>query len=506
MNWTLLGEGTRIAGGWELTPVSLPAEGTLRARGWATGGRYNSSTWYVESYRGGPLVLTQPLSRIVDFAAEVAFEVVAKGSEPLAYQWWFDGTPLEDDGRISGSHAARLMLTAVSGADAGNYSVRVSNASAEVTSTTASLTVAEPLITGQPTSQTGGLGGEARFEVVAVGSAPLRYQWWKDGMELPGETEATLLLSDLTEGDAGEYAAIVTTDYGAAASQPATLTVANPPMIIVQPAHQRTEPGGSLAFEVLAVGAQPLGYQWWKDGEPLVGETASSLELGNVQVADAGWYQVSVANAAGEVLSDAVALSVNTVTRDLSFRPNASGAGIRLPHAIGLDREGNVLVGAAESATHSLVRIHPDGTLDDRFDPNPDRSVTCLAIQSDGRIVLGGLFKNLCSEPRIGLGRIFSEGGWIAASFRASRISGSGMCPQWRGRRTAGSWWRVFHFRGNVPRQNLARLNADGSLDLEFDPGLPGSSTASPSKWTVASSWGHLSVRSAVRAGKAWRA
>ncbi len=47
-NWTNLGAGSRIPGGWELTGASLPATGTLRARGFLTGGQYNGSTWFVE--------------------------------------------------------------------------------------------------------------------------------------------------------------------------------------------------------------------------------------------------------------------------------------------------------------------------------------------------------------------------------------------------------------------------------------------------------------------------
>jgi uncharacterized delta-60 repeat protein len=48
-DWSLLGEGTRIAGGWQLTGLSLPRNANLRARGYATGGEENGSAWFVES-------------------------------------------------------------------------------------------------------------------------------------------------------------------------------------------------------------------------------------------------------------------------------------------------------------------------------------------------------------------------------------------------------------------------------------------------------------------------
>jgi hypothetical protein len=48
-NWTTVGAGFRVSGGWQLTGLSLPANTLLRARGFATGAYYQGSGWYVES-------------------------------------------------------------------------------------------------------------------------------------------------------------------------------------------------------------------------------------------------------------------------------------------------------------------------------------------------------------------------------------------------------------------------------------------------------------------------
>ena len=48
-SWNLLGYGARIAGGWELTGLSLPLHGLVRARGTACGGYLNSSSGLVET-------------------------------------------------------------------------------------------------------------------------------------------------------------------------------------------------------------------------------------------------------------------------------------------------------------------------------------------------------------------------------------------------------------------------------------------------------------------------
>jgi hypothetical protein len=48
-NWTSLGAGSRITGGWGLSGLSLSANSWIRARGFTTGGYYTSSGWFVES-------------------------------------------------------------------------------------------------------------------------------------------------------------------------------------------------------------------------------------------------------------------------------------------------------------------------------------------------------------------------------------------------------------------------------------------------------------------------
>ncbi|HSH16920.1 MAG TPA: immunoglobulin domain-containing protein, partial [Verrucomicrobiae bacterium] len=82
-----------------------------------------------------------------------------------------------------------------------------------------------PSITGQPQSQIVGLGDNATFTVSAVGSAPLSYQWFFDGIDIPGANAATLTFP-VTSGDqAGAYTVEVSNATGSETSAPATLTV-----------------------------------------------------------------------------------------------------------------------------------------------------------------------------------------------------------------------------------------------------------------------------------------
>ncbi len=80
--------------------------------------------------------------------------------------------------------------------------------------------------------------------------------------------------------------------------------------------------------------------------------------------------------------------------------------------------------GASRTTRNRIARVNADGTLDASFDPNANSPVFSVAVQADGKVLLGGVFKRL--QPN------------GAAS--------------------------------STTRNNIARVNADGTLDTSFDP------------------------------------
>lgn len=82
-----------------------------------------------------------------------------------------------------------------------------------------------PTIITQPATQTVATGGTASFEVVATGSAPLRYQWRFNAVAIPGATNAGFSLTSARPGDAGAYSVVVSNAAGTATSLVASLTV-----------------------------------------------------------------------------------------------------------------------------------------------------------------------------------------------------------------------------------------------------------------------------------------
>ena len=158
-------------------------------------------------------ITTQPQSQTVAVGGNTSFSVTASGATPISYQWQLGGAA------ITGATNTTLSLTNVQAAQAGNYTVIVTNSVASVTSTTAVLTVAgSPAIVAQPASQSVVAGANVSFNVTASGAPPLIYQWQFNGTAIAGATGSNLALAGVEPANAGNYTVIVTNSAGSATS------------------------------------------------------------------------------------------------------------------------------------------------------------------------------------------------------------------------------------------------------------------------------------------------
>jgi uncharacterized delta-60 repeat protein len=87
-------------------------------------------------------------------------------------------------------------------------------------------TFTRPVITTQPTAQSGSVGDSIVLSVVASGETPLQYFWFKDGVIVPRANSATLRLDNVQSSAAGLYTVIVRNAAGDTTSQGARVTVA----------------------------------------------------------------------------------------------------------------------------------------------------------------------------------------------------------------------------------------------------------------------------------------
>jgi hypothetical protein len=82
-----------------------------------------------------------------------------------------------------------------------------------------------PVITGQPSDLTVGVGATGTFTVTASGTGPLLYQWRFNGANIAGATNATLVIPSVTATNQGLYTVLVSNGAGASLSAGANLTV-----------------------------------------------------------------------------------------------------------------------------------------------------------------------------------------------------------------------------------------------------------------------------------------
>jgi hypothetical protein len=145
-------------------------------------------------------ITTQPESVTILESNTITFSVVAQGTQPLQYQWYFE------DQALLGQIRPTLTLSNVILANDGNYHVVVSDASGSLPSDMARLTVLVPLgIRTQPHTVTTAVGSNAMFSAIAAGVGPLTFQWFFDGAPLPGATSSNLVIANARFTSAGRY-------------------------------------------------------------------------------------------------------------------------------------------------------------------------------------------------------------------------------------------------------------------------------------------------------------
>src|SRR5258706_145144 len=114
-----------------------------------------------------------------------------------------------------------------------------------------------------------------------------------------------------------------------------------------------------------------------------------------------GGFTALAPNGGGTVTRNHIARLNPDGTLDASFDPNANS----FVFSIAVQDDGKILIGGFFTALsqngggpverHSIPRLNPDGTPDASFDPNADSCVYSIAVQADGKILIGGGFNGL---------------------------------------------------------------------------------------------------------------
>jgi uncharacterized delta-60 repeat protein len=425
-SWTLLGSGTRVSGGWQLTGLSLPPDGYIRARGRNTGGKYNGSSGLVQqvlAFGSVPhLAVYQGGNAITNGAGTVDFGTLFPGqlaSPPI-------------DFTISNSGPATLVLGSVttSGDAAADYIVDVNGMAPSLdagASTTVQVTF-RPVQDGLRRATlhiTSNDGNEAPFEAMLTGTKVML-----DSSFNPNANNTVFSVAVQPDGKiliGGSFTNLSGTPHNRIARLNADGTV-----------------DGSFNLNasnyVRSIAVQA-------DGKILIGGDFTSV--------------------GGLLRNYAARLNVDG-TVDSNFNPSANGS----VSSAAVQADGKILIGGSFTAVggttrNYIARLNADGTVDSNFNPSASATVNSIAVQADGKILIGGGFSMVGGTTRNFIARLNADGTVDSSFIPNANAALFTIAIQPDGKILAGG---SFTNVGGMPRNYIARLNADGTVDSNFNP------------------------------------
>jgi len=192
------------------------------------------------------------------------------------------------------------------------------------------------------------------------------------------------------------------------------------PQITAQPQNALAVAGTAASFSVTATSPTALSYQWFLGGNPISGATSATYNIASVSPADEGSYTVRVTNAYDAVFSAAATLFLIPPPAAIAdgFTPLAANIFNNNILALATAPDGGVYVGGAftsiggDANRSRLAKINSDGSLDTSFTPPVfgNGEVRTLAVQNDGKVLVGGTFTTVGGVTRNRLLRLNTNG------------------------------------------------------------------------------------------------
>ena len=284
----------------------------------------------------GPVFTVQPQSQTKQLGDLATFPTTVVGSPTIAYSWRKNGTAINDGATYTGTKTATLTIGNVAGANAGTYSLHVSNSVGATNSANATLYVPAQ-ITVQPTSKTGFVNGSVTFSVTATGTTPLTYQWMTNGGNISGATAASYVVSSVNSNWQGyvytvqvsnPYGPSVTSDGAAILSVKGTVLTDIATPLKTTNCLNDTRPlcvtgGGALGY--------PPTYQWKHGSTAISGATASCYTVNVTGSSAAGSYTCVVSDPFGSDTSSVASIVYFGTSPAITLNPQSQTAVVGNP-------------------------------------------------------------------------------------------------------------------------------------------------------------------------------
>lgn len=256
------------------------------------------------------------------------------------------------------------------------------------------------------------------------------------------------------------------------------------PTLVQPPRDAAILEGGYAHFNTWVRGPDPVTLGWRRDGAPIPWTPvyAQQLVITNAGPTDAASrYTIEASNRLGTVSSPSVSIRFITGepgSPDPAFAVSTRDYYSEIIQALAVQPDGRVLVGGhfihlgGESRAR-IGRLLPDGRIDPGFvvGSGADGPVLALKLQPDGKVLVGGEFQRYRGQARPFLMRLNPDGS-VDEGFQAGRTGPDGgvycLHLQADGKIVVGGAFRTFH---GVQRPSLARVHPDGQLEEGYPAG-----------------------------------
>lgn len=218
---------------------------------------------------------------------------------------------------LSTQHGSTLQIFDVANSDSGAYRAIASRNGQIIYSNFAHVQVTDALsgiqITEHPQSLALLNGQQANLQVEASGGGFLRYQWYMNGTKLNDATRSYMTLSNVSAADEGSYFVEVSNSSGKIASSQAEIQVISKNAALELLEHPRSAQvylGDSHTLGVKTSAQTTHTYQWFRDGNPILGAQSEYFTISDAKTADSGAYHVIATSALGSLSSNTAKITV----------------------------------------------------------------------------------------------------------------------------------------------------------------------------------------------------
>lgn len=299
-----------------------------------------------------PQMVTNPAGGVYQPGNSVTLSAAATAGLPVTYQWRKNGVA------INGATQSTLTLSSITLAQAGSYDVVVSSNAGSVTSSAANIQVQTVLaIVTSPASKLVRSGSAFELEVTVTEGANRAYQWFQNGVLIPGANQSKYEVGSAQLTSAGLYTVQITSGAQSVITSPARVEVVA--FTADLPATAAMLPLGKRTLVFKYSGVKPA-IVWKKDGVVIAGAVTPTLSVVSGTPGTSATYEATLTTSTGQVKTASCVVTTVVPLAAVVSAPSLVMAGTPLtlsaetsgtgPIALQWLKKGKVIVGATGSS------------------------------------------------------------------------------------------------------------------------------------------------------------